>query len=294
MKKDFVIGSAVGFLLAGSLVSLLYLSHIALGTPFIPFDVFDGLARVLPGRLVTFGIDNMVRLLMFLGLSLSGSSKITEQMQALAIFVGICALAAGLFFAMNHGRPAATLRPGLVLGIATAVPVLVAQRLAASTDEQLSLVGGWTMLAFTVWGACVSAVRHRLVALPPGRTAVSAEKVAAARPSLVESVSRRRFLINLSGATASVTVVGAALAEALRATTSEHVVQAGPEVKRSDDVGAVIPAPGTRSEYTPVAEHYRIDIDLMPMKIDEGTWRLPVVGLVDHTLALALCGLLRL
>ena len=38
-----------------------------------------------------------------------------------------------------------------------------------------------------------------------------------------------------------------------------------------DRSGDVEPAPGTRPEYTPVAEHYRIDIDLRPMKIEEDT-----------------------
>ena len=102
MKKDLGIGLLVGFLLAGPCVSALYLSHVALGTPFIPFDVFDGLARVLPGRLVTLGIDNMVRLLMSLGLSLSASSKTAEQIQALAIFLGIGALAAGKLQAVEQ------------------------------------------------------------------------------------------------------------------------------------------------------------------------------------------------
>jgi DMSO/TMAO reductase YedYZ molybdopterin-dependent catalytic subunit len=38
----------------------------------------------------------------------------------------------------------------------------------------------------------------------------------------------------------------------------------------------------------PVAKHYRIDINLMPMKIDGSKWRLPITGLVDRTLSLSL------
>jgi len=102
----------------------------------------------------------------------------------------------------------------------------------------------------------------------------------------VEADSRRRFILELGGATASITVVGAAVAAALR--TVDNVVQAGSEVELPDRPGAVIPAPGTRPEYTPVARHYRIDINLMPMKIDGDQWRLPITGLVDRPLSLSL------
>ena len=43
----------------------------------------------------------------------------------------------------------------------------------------------------------------------------------------------------------------------------------------------VKPVPGTRPEYTPVAEHYRVDIDLTPPSIDAASWRLRISGLVD-------------
>jgi len=43
------------------------------GNSFYPFDLFDGLVRILPGTVITFGIDTMVRLLMFLRLNLSDS-----------------------------------------------------------------------------------------------------------------------------------------------------------------------------------------------------------------------------
>jgi DMSO/TMAO reductase YedYZ molybdopterin-dependent catalytic subunit len=53
----------------------------------------------------------------------------------------------------------------------------------------------------------------------------------------------------------------------------------------------VQPVPGTRPEYTPVAQHYRIDIDTEPPRIDGSSWRLPVHGLVDNPLNLTLSDL---
>jgi hypothetical protein len=145
MKSGFAIGVLVGLLLAGPLVSTLYLLHTTLGTPFTPFDLFDALARILPGRLITFGIDSMVRVLMFLGLKLSSSSKTAEQIQAIGVFFCACAAAAGIFFvALREKRPR-VVPPGVFLGIATALPM------TALTGHPV-----WTIIALTVWGIAVS------------------------------------------------------------------------------------------------------------------------------------------
>src|SRR5262249_49498414 len=104
-------------------------------------------------------------------------------------------------------------------------------------------------------------------------------------------VDRRRFLVALGGATASFTVLGAVVAAALRTSAQKavvHAVTATPEVEMPDRPGAIQPAPGTPPEYTPVADHYRIDINLRPVKIDAGAWRLPITGMVEHPLSLRL------
>ena len=110
MKKHLSTGLLAGFLLAGPLVSVLFLFHIAEGTPFIPFDFFDGLACILPGRLVTAGIETMVRVLMFLGFSLRSSSKAAEQIQAIAIFLGF--VPSRLRFFLRHVNKDALRQPG--------------------------------------------------------------------------------------------------------------------------------------------------------------------------------------
>jgi DMSO/TMAO reductase YedYZ molybdopterin-dependent catalytic subunit len=270
MKTRFGIGLLVGFLLAAPLASILFLLHTALGTPFIPFDLFDVVTRVLPGPVVSFGIDAMVRVLTFLGLSLSASSKTAEQIQAIGLFLCVCAVTAGIFFALLSERVSRGVPlPGVVLGIATAVPMVV-----------LSGHPIWTIIVLITWGIAVSGVRHRIVGTSP-----------LAAPSFVpqtQSVDRRRFLVTLGGATASITVLGAVVAAALRTSTAKPVVHATPEVKFPDRPGATEPAPGTRLEYTPVADHYRIDINLRPLRIDGEAWRLPITGLVDRPLSLTL------
>ena len=239
MKTGFGIGLLIGLLLAAPLVSILYLLHAIAGMPFIPFDLFDGLVRVLPGPIVTFGIDSMVRLLMFLGLDLSGSSKTMEQIQAIGIFLGAAAIASGIFFAVLKDKDShATVRLGVMLGVAVAL---------ALTPLAGSAV--WTVVALTAWGVAVSAVRDRIARLSPAAV-ISSTSPQAEVASSVTSVDRRHFLINLGGATASITVIGAVAAAALR-TSSEPIVHATSDVVLPDRPGAVEPVPGTRPEYTP-------------------------------------------
>src|SRR5262249_13463447 len=153
MKTGFGMGLLVGVLLAAPLVSMLYLLNTTLGTPFTPFDLFDALVRILPGPVVSFGIDYMVRVLMFLGLSLSASSKTAEQIQAIGVFLCTCAVAAGAFFAaLGNRRVSAVIPTGVGFGIATALP--------------MAALGGhpvWTIIAQTVWGMAVSGARDRIV-----------------------------------------------------------------------------------------------------------------------------------
>jgi DMSO/TMAO reductase YedYZ molybdopterin-dependent catalytic subunit len=50
----------------------------------------------------------------------------------------------------------------------------------------------------------------------------------------------------------------------------------------------VVPAPGTRPEYTPLKDHYKVFIDLESTEIDGASWDLPITGLVDQPLMLTL------
>ncbi|MCI0828480.1 MAG: hypothetical protein J4N73_12015, partial [Chloroflexi bacterium] len=58
----------ISYIRAGGLGALTSIPVMALGSlaegiaglTFTPFDLFDGLARVLPGDILTFGIDSLV------------------------------------------------------------------------------------------------------------------------------------------------------------------------------------------------------------------------------------------
>jgi hypothetical protein len=89
------------------------------------------------------------------------------------------------------------------------------------------------------------------------------EQAVAASP-----LSRRQFLIQVGGAAAVITVSGAGLGMLLTerqraAVTVAGVLSGGQDLPPGlpNAADPLIPAPGTRLEYTPLAEHYRIDIN---------------------------------
>ena len=54
-------GALLGGVTTLALVALFFLGEQFAGLPFVPFDLFDWLARVLPGDVITLGIDGIVR-----------------------------------------------------------------------------------------------------------------------------------------------------------------------------------------------------------------------------------------
>jgi DMSO/TMAO reductase YedYZ molybdopterin-dependent catalytic subunit len=60
----------------------------------------------------------------------------------------------------------------------------------------------------------------------------------------------------------------------------------GASFPNADD--PVTPAPGTRPEYTPLKDHYKVFIELEPTEIEGATWKLPITGMVDTPLMLTL------
>lgn len=116
----------------------------------------------------------------------------------------------------------------------------------------------------------------------------------------VQRINRREFLIRLGAASATITVVGAGVS-ALLNTRLDQQPQVAPSGDGAQPTAApaearvfpnsddpVDPAPGTRAEFTPLNEHYRIDIAVVAPQIDGAAWRLPISGLADHPVELTL------
>lgn len=297
-RASILWGVLISALVTAPLMALLYLGEQAADLPFVPFEVFDWLARTLPGDVIVRSIDALVRLIRALELGeTSSTAKTLESLAALALVAGVVSAAGALLFVLlerramrDENRPA--LVPGALAGIAVAVP-LIAISLSVtrvSTPDEVS--AAWLLSAFAGWGAAIAWLGARLGTLAPTTQAAT---VTAGAPVMAQRLSRRAFLIRVGGATATLTVVGAGIARTLelldqrayRALIEERrEAVLPPGLPNAGD--PVEPAPGTRPEYTPLEDHYRIDINVRPPELDAANWRLQIDGLVDRPLALTL------
>jgi DMSO/TMAO reductase YedYZ molybdopterin-dependent catalytic subunit len=180
---------------------------------------------------------------------------------------------------------------GGALGAVCLVIVLVEQ--PPNTIVYDITVAVWVLGQFVLWGLGLARAYVATTA-PPVLRATSPEGPAADRELAadVARIDRRRFLIRLGGAAATVIVVGAEVAEILSVEggpKAPTVVKAPIPFPNADS--PVRPVPGTRPEYTAVADHYRVDIDLSPPQIDGSSWRLRISGLVGTPVSLTLAQL---
>ncbi len=305
-------GALVGALLALALTAVHYLAAQLIGTPFAAFDMFDWVSRVLPGDIIRFGIRTIVSLITTFQLGeTSSAAKTAEQLLAVIGLLVTGAVAGAIAFnVFQMARPERWRLLGLICGLVVGAPVMfisAAVNLVATTSPLVSSF--WILLTFGAWGIGLAWAYARLVSPVGDATALPAAPAIPEDHVLV--MDRRRFLITLGGATAVVTVagagIGALIASGKSATTVVASVASGSDsnsaatptaqsplqawsetnvLPNADD--PLLPAPGTRPEFTPVADHYRIDINLLPPTVRESDWRLQWQGLVDAPLEMTL------
>lgn len=290
-KPGFWIGALVALLLTAPVAGVFYAGWKLAGLPFVPFQIFDWIARILPGSVITFGIDTMVKVIRALGIAeVSSAAKLAEQSMAILVFLVLGAVAGAVLFGILRVlRSRMSVIPGIILGAAAAVGAVALGR-SLGRAEFVSSLGteGWVIVAFLAWGTALGLANRRLTR---HRIALRGETPHPQYDARVERLDRRSFLVRLGAATATITVVGAAVgalaggrrrsnvASGNRWSADHPLPNAGADVK---------PAAGTRPEYTPLEDHYRIDITTSPPVIDAAKWRLKVGGLVERPLELTL------
>ena len=291
-SPGILLGALIGLLLTAALIAVFYLADAVVGTPFVPFDMLDWMARNLPGGVITFGIDTMVNLITTLNLGeTSSAAKASEQIIAISgmLITGIVATAVFFYIRGNRRETNAGALPGIILGLVIGVPVALIStsvNFTASTPPAVNIA--WILIGFLAWGLAANSVFSDLNATNKTETENS-----------VSQMDRRSFLVRVGGATATITVIGAGLGALLRTSTSTTTTttttassttttdpQTVAELPNAD--AAVQPAPGTRPELTPVADHYRIDISSRPPEIAEEDYTLPIFGEVGNQIELTL------
>jgi DMSO/TMAO reductase YedYZ molybdopterin-dependent catalytic subunit len=268
-------------MLMASVITVFYLAWRLAGLPFVAFDLFDWLARTLPGSVISLGIDAIVGVIRALHLGpTSEVAKTAEQAMAIAGLLVTGAIAGTVLFAILRAfRGNYSYLFGLIIGAAVGAPVALISLSVGQTATTRPIISAvWILSAFLIWGAALGWSYQRLSA---------AAYAASAR------IGRRRFLIQLGGATAVITAVGAVIGALVVGKRRGEVKEVRGERWSANHAlpnaaAAVTPAPGTRPEFTPLEQHYRIDINTIPPAIKEDDWRLKISGLVESPLALTL------
>ncbi len=273
------------------LVGLMYLLDKLAGLPFVPFTLFDWIARVLPGPVVTFGIDLMIDTIRFAGLSVADAAKTAEQVMAVLLFFFLGVAAITLFFAVMRLRDTAP-RPSsaMVIALLFGLPMIVVSLpMGQSTfDPSISIL--LLLFLFLLWGFAILPVYRRLTIKSDGLATEDEVRWA-------KSIDRREFLVRLGAASATIVVLSSGvggilgqrerrqLNEALASMDESNLSARGPFPNADDPLA---PAPGTRPEYTSVEDHYKVFLRTEPTIINIDSWTLPITGLVDNPLVLTL------
>jgi DMSO/TMAO reductase YedYZ molybdopterin-dependent catalytic subunit len=282
MRRSAVgLGAVLGGLTSLPILALLYLGELLAGLPFVPFDLFDWLARVLPGGVVTAGIDALVRLITALNLGpTSVAAKRIEQASALLLFVIGGAVLGITIVLLLRRRALSAWQAGASGGI---VAFLLISALEFGR-------GGWHPAAGTLLSLALLIVGWGVVL---GAALGGTLREALPTPAAVDQ-SSRRALLRLAGGSLVVALgawsLGRLLAARDRTTGADQSIapQALPTPTLPPRTG-VAPAPGSRAEVTPNAAFYRIDINTIPPRLDGRAWMLEVTGLFAkaHPLTLA-------
>ncbi|MFQ6030104.1 MAG: molybdopterin-dependent oxidoreductase [Dehalococcoidia bacterium] len=296
--KGLGLGSGIiaGALLTAPLIGLMYLVDKLAGFPFVPFALFDWIARVPPGSVITFGIDLMIDGLRLAGLSVADAAKTGEQIGAVLLLFCIGVAAGAVYFAIIKAK---SLRPqrnsGLILGFVVGLPLAIVSLPMGRYPLPPWVVLPGLMLLFLVWGLAFVPVYRSLMRT---RTDLLVPPTPEDHIWSVETLNRRQFLIRLGATTATITVLsgglGALLGQAEQQQRNTAIAGSmdmpkpppGRVFPNSDD--PLVPAPGTRLEYTPVEDHYQVFLNTEPSFIDIATWTLPITGLVNNPLELTI------
>jgi DMSO/TMAO reductase YedYZ molybdopterin-dependent catalytic subunit len=264
----------VGGFVSAAMLAALYLLFLSAAVPFPPYVLVDWIARAAPGHLLTSGIDAMVRAVSLLpGVETSTAAKLAEKATGvLLLFVALTATgAAALEAGFRSSRRGWTAPVAVGLGVGACLAWLAA---TLGTTPRPTTAVGWTLVGFLGWGAALgwSVGRFR-------ETASSSDQ------------GRRRFLAGLGALAALGAIVAGRLWRSV-STPSTAALEEGAYWSSNHplpNVGASVrPVPGTRPELTPVAQHYRIDINATPPALEGREWRLRIGGLVGRPLSLTL------
>jgi DMSO/TMAO reductase YedYZ molybdopterin-dependent catalytic subunit len=307
-RPSLLLGIVMGGITNLSVMALSYLGYRLADLPFVPFDLFEWLTRILPGALINPVLDTMVRIIDSLGVGqIASVAKTVEQLLGILMFLFL-GLVVGFVEALIIRR---SRWPGRLVGALVGL-VVYAFVLAYELNLGLAIAGRevvsllWLAVLVWGWGTLLGMI------LAPGQ---------ARQPAAEEEepgLSRRAFLAWSTAGSIALALIAWGLGRLLgqqQVAGGQAVVShgtgtpmptgsasaAGPmplpsSVVRTATAEAVerqaVPiAPGTRPNVTSNAMFYRVDINLTPPNLDGADWQLEATGLFDNPRSLSLADL---
>jgi DMSO/TMAO reductase YedYZ molybdopterin-dependent catalytic subunit len=278
-----LLGAGTGLVVTG----LTYLGEHFLGLPFVPFDIFDWVARSLPGGLITFVIDSMVRIISMLNLGpTSAVAKAAEQSIAILQFLITSAVFGLVLAILGRRKPERLPLFGMAGAILLLLPVIGIEFYLGIPAAGVAGMIIWLVMVFVVWGAVLGRLILETSPEPP-------------EPEGSQNLTRRQFLY-LIGAGSFTILVGAAGVSVL-SRPGRRGEQAAAEMPGAGNTSGpaasppestlearIEPASGTRPELTANDDFYRIDINTTPPEVNAATWQFKVEGMVYQPLTLTL------
>jgi DMSO/TMAO reductase YedYZ molybdopterin-dependent catalytic subunit len=190
---------------------------------------------------------------------------------------------------------------GLIMGALFGLPLIATSMVITQSTVSPLINFLWLAALFLGWGVVLAMVYRRLESIEGAALAVetSTETGEESEERTVEKIDRRKFLIRFGAASATVTVVSAGLGAVLASSERRRLDQAREDTMAHNAEGGnitsfpnandpVVPVPGTRPEYTPIKDHYKVFLETEPTVIDGSTWILPISGMVDNPLMLTI------
>jgi DMSO/TMAO reductase YedYZ molybdopterin-dependent catalytic subunit len=284
MKKPGVLlGALVSGLLTLPLLAVWFVGQRIAGFPFVPFNVFYNVRDNTPGGIITYVIESMEHAIRTLNLGrVDTIAKQIETAMSIGLILVIMVVAGAIFFAvMRRMEHRQEWLPGVIFGLVVGIPLtflsLTGNQILVA-DTTTSIV--WLLGLFLIWGYTNNWAFNKLT-----YELTSSAPEAVPAPSVsVRQIDRRQFLIQLGGATAAITVVGAFVGSMSESSGGGNTVSIGDASEATQEAvdtnlpntgDRLQPAPGTRPEITSMGDFYRTDITFSPPEIDLATWTLP-------------------
>jgi DMSO/TMAO reductase YedYZ molybdopterin-dependent catalytic subunit len=315
MKRSvWLTGALVGLATSLVMMATSYLGSTLLGLPFLPFDLFDWLTRVLPGGIIKPILGLMISIISALHIGSTDTiAKLAEQIQALGL-MALTGVAFGLVLTwVGMKRRIWLERAGLVGGAILWVGMVVVEASLPAASSGLFLSVTWLLILLAGWGWQLSRLMELFTRRAIRPTTEAAPSVDSSLTIFERQMTRRNMLALAGTGAISVVILylglekfhqagavttggSAALPPAGGPTSTPHHIPYGPEYTSgpaaSPSPAALAarfdPAPGTRPEITSVDQFYRVDINAVPPQVDGNSWRLNLTGLVKNPISLTL------